>query len=158
MGMIRRFNDLAGLGWHGYWELLVLAILTWLAWHKHHYGAMDVKYAVYKILKAPLGFKRRVVEGVIGSLESRGLLEFICQSPVWRPGGWRKCPRDWRVTSEGYNWLSNKLSNLSLTIEDVLKQPSPHDVKNLVDNRIREIYKKHWERVRKYEEVAGRGI
>lgn len=100
-------------------------------------------------------FKERLAEETVYFLDARGYLEFACQGFGWRPGEWRRCPRDWRVTQRGHARLQELLQNLGLTLDDVIRQPSPTEVKNLIDGRIREVYREHWERVKRYEEVAG---
>jgi hypothetical protein len=148
----RRFNDLIGLGYEGYPVLLALALL---AWHEKRGARRSARSILEEILVGSTWFKKKVAEETVWCLDSRGYLEFACQDFRWRPGGWRRCPRDWRVTQRGYARLQELLQNIGLTVEDVLKQPSPIEVKNLIDGRIREVYREHWARVKHYEEVAG---
>jgi hypothetical protein len=155
LNMTRRFSDLAGLGDDGYFTLLALAVF---AWHSEHGRGRDAKRVLYKVLAGSSFYKARVAGSAIDRLNSLDYLSFECQSPIWKPRGWRACPRDWRLTVKGRERLGELLQNLGLTIEDVLKQPSPPDVKTLIDGRIRAIYREHWEKVRKYEEVAGHGF
>jgi hypothetical protein len=140
--------DLVGFGYEGYPVLLFLSLF---AWHTYHSRNVDARSVVREFVEGSEWFKRKVVVGVLGYLDSAGYLYFKCQSPVWRPMGWRRCPRDWEVTVPGYARLQQLLANLGLTVDDVLKQPSPSKVKELIDSRIREIYRGHWERVRAYE-------
>jgi hypothetical protein len=151
----RRFNDLVGLGYEGYPTLLALALY---AWHSRHSKGRDARFILYDILVGSKWFKSRVAGNIISILDSLGYLEFNCQTPTWRPLGWRRCPRDWRVTIRGYERLGELLSNLNLTLDDILKQPSPLEVKKLIDGRIRAIYREHWERVRRYEEYVSREV
>jgi hypothetical protein len=44
---------------------------------------------------------------------------------------------------------------MGLTLNDILAQPGPPDVKALLDGKVRELYAGHWARVRRYEEAAG---
>jgi hypothetical protein len=148
---MRRFNDPVGLGWRGYPVLLALAVL---AWHEHRGSKGHVASIVRDVLVGSEWFREKVAREVVSSFDSWGYLEFECQSPMWRPMGWRRCPRAWKLTARGYERLQQLLSNLGLAVEDVLKQPSPLDVKNLIDSRIKAIYRDHWERVRRYEEVV----
>lgn len=151
----RRFNDPVGFGYEGYPTLLALAVF---AWHSEHSRGKDAKRVLYKVLTGVKSYKARVAGLVIDRLNSLDYLSFECQSPLWKPRGWRACPRDWRLTAKGRERLGELLQNLGLTIEDVLRQPSPSDVKTLIDGRIRAIYREHWEKARKYEEVAGHGF
>jgi hypothetical protein len=152
---VRRFDDLIGLGYEGYPVLLALALY---AWHEKWGQRRSASSMLYEVLPGSDWFREKVARGVVSSLDSWGYLEFECQTPIWRPLGWRRCPWAWRLTVRGYERLQGLLSNIGLTLEDILKQPSPLEVKNLIDGRIRTIYKEHWERVRRYEEVvAGEG-
>ena len=151
---MRRFNDLIGLRYEGYPVLLFLSLF---AWHTYHSKSKDARSVVREVTEGSEWFKRKVVAGVIDYLDSAGYLYFKCQSPMWRPGGWRRCPRDWEVTVPGYARLQQLLSNLGLTVQDILQQPDPRSVKILIDGRIRDVYREHWERVRRFEEVAGEG-
>ena len=153
--MRRRFNDLVGLGFEGYPTLLALALY---AWHSRHSRGADARFILYDLLFGSKWFKSRVAGNIIFVLDSLGYLEFDCQTPIWRPGGWRRCPRDWRLTEMGYRRLQELLSNLGLTVEDVLRQPGPFEVKKLIDGRIRDMYREHWERVRRYEEYVSREV
>jgi hypothetical protein len=152
--MRRRFNDLVGLGYEGYPTLLALALL---AWYEKRGVRRSARSVLIEVLAGSDWFKKKVAEDVVSYLDSRGYLEFECQSPVWRPLGWRRCPKDWRVTVRGYERLQQLLSNLGITVEDVLGQPSPLDVKNLIDSRIKTVYREHWARVKRYMEVVGEG-
>jgi len=153
--MRRRFNDPIGLGREGYPTLLALALF---AWHSQHSKGRDARRVLGEVVLGPEWYRERVVGSIIYGLDAWGYLDFSCQSP-WRPGGWRRCPRDWELTERGYRRLQELLSNLGLTLEDILQQPSPRDVKALIDGRIRQLYREHWERVRRYEEVArGAGL
>jgi hypothetical protein len=147
----RRFNDLVGLGYEGYPVLLALALY---AWHEKRGRRRGARSVLEEVLVGSAWFKERVAEETVYLLDSRGYLEFACQDPWWRPGGWRRCPRDWKLTARGYDRLRELLQNLGLTLDDVIRQPSPLDVKNLIDGRIREVYREHWERVRRYEEAV----
>jgi len=147
----RRFNDPVGLGREGYPTLLALALF---AWHSQHSKGRDARRILYEVVVGPNWYRSRVVDGVLDSLNARGYLNFLCQSPMWKPGGWRRCTRDWKVTVTGYERLKEMLSNIGLTLEDVLVQPSPQEVKNIIDSRIRQVYRVHWGRIRRYEEVA----
>jgi hypothetical protein len=147
----RRFNDPAGLGYEGYWALIALAVL---AWYEGRGKRGDVRRTVYSVMVGPAWYKRRVADGIVSFFHVLDYLEFMC-ADSWKPGGWRACLKDWRVTEKGYEWLKGKLANLGLALEDVLGQPSPPDVKNLIDNRIKQIYKEHWARIRRYEEATG---
>jgi hypothetical protein len=153
--MMRRFDDLVGLGWQGYPVLLALALLVW---HEKRGQRRSASSILHEVLPGSDWFREKAARGVVSSLDSWGYLEFECQSPMWRPMGWRRCPRAWRLTVRGYERLQGLLQNIGLTLEDVLGQPSPLDVKNLVDSRIKAVYKEHWERVKRYmEAVAGEG-
>jgi hypothetical protein len=155
MGYARRFNDLIGLGYEGYPTLLALALY---AWHEKRGQRRSASSMLYEVLPGSDWFREKAARGVVSSLDSRGYLEFECQSLIWRPGGWRRCPKEWRLTVRGYERLQGLLQNIGLTLEDVLGQPSPLDVKKLIDSRIKAVYREHWERVRRYEEVvAGEG-
>jgi hypothetical protein len=152
----RRFNDLAGLRWHGYPILLALALF---AWSSEHSRGRDARRILYDVM---VGFtkwyKERVAYSILDALNSWGYLDFNCQTP-WKPRGWRRCPKEWKLTERGYARLQELLGNLNLTVDDILQQPSPQDVKALIDGRIRQLYREHWERVRRYEEVArGAGL
>jgi hypothetical protein len=149
----RRFNDLVGLGYEGYPTLLALALY---AWHSRHSKGRDARFILYDILVGSKWFKSRVVTNIISILDSLGYLEFKCQTPIWKPLGWRNCPKDWVVTVRGYERLQELLSNINLTLDDMLKQPDPFEVKKLIDGRIRAIYREHWERIRHYMEVVER--
>jgi hypothetical protein len=151
---MRGFSDLAGLGWQGYWPLLAMAVL---AWHEGRGRRGDVRRVVGAIIPGPDWYRRRVVRRVVGFFHSLGYLDFACVDR-WRSYGWRECPRSWKVTERGYDWLRGKLANLGLVLEDVLRQTDPLGVKNLIDGRIKAIYKEHWERVRRYEEVVGSSV
>jgi hypothetical protein len=151
----RRFNDPAGLGWQGYPALLALAVL---AWHEKRGQRRSASSILYEVLPGSDWFKKKVARAVVSGFDSWGYLEFKCQSPMWRPLGWRRCPRDWRLTERGYEVLQKLLGNLGLALDDILRQPGPLDVKNLIDSRIKTIYREHWERVRRYEVVAGGDI
>jgi hypothetical protein len=153
MGYARRFNDLVGLGFEGYPALLALALY---AWHERRGERRSASSILYEVLQGSEWFREKRARGVVSSLDSRGYLEFECQSPMWRPGGWRRCPRDWRLTEMGYRRLQELLGNLNLTVDDILQQPSPQDVKALIDGRIKTVYREHWERVRRYEEAVVR--
>jgi hypothetical protein len=151
----RRFNDPVGLGYEGYPVLLALALY---AWHERRGVRVSARSVLTEVLAGSDWFKKKVAEEVVWCLDSRGYLEFECQSPMWRPLGWRRCPRDWKLTVRGYERLQELLQNIGLTLDDVLRQPSPLNVKNLIDGRIKSIYKEHWERVRCYMEVAAREV
>jgi hypothetical protein len=151
LGM-RRFNDLVGLGWQGYPVLLALAVL---AWHESRGFRWHVASIIRDVLVGSDWFKSKLARDVVYAFVVWGYIRFGCQSPAWRHYGWRRCPRDWRVTEKGYARLRELLENIGLTLDDVLRQPSPLDVKNLVDSVIRAVYREHWERVRRYEEVVG---
>jgi hypothetical protein len=151
----RRFNDLIGLGYEGYPTLLALALY---AWHSRHSKGRDARFILYDILFGSKWFKSRVAGNIISVLDTLDYLEFNCQTPIWRPMGWRRCPRDWRVTARGYQRLQELLSRLGLTLDDILRQPDPFEVKKLIDGRIRDIYREHWERVRHYEEFVAREV
>jgi hypothetical protein len=148
---VRRFNDLVGLGYEGYWAVLALAVL---AWYENCGRRGDVRRILGGIISGPNGFRRRVVSRTVGFFYGLGYLEFMCVTR-WRPGGWRSCPKDWRIAQKGYEWLGGKLANLGVTLEDVLSQPDPLGVKNLIDGKIKQLYREHWAHVRHYEEVAG---
>jgi hypothetical protein len=152
MKTVRRFNDLIGLGYEGYPVLLALAIL---AWHEKRGRRRSATSILYEVLPGPGRFKNKTASGVVSSLDARGYLEFECQSPIWRPSGWRRCPRAWRLTVRGREKLQGLLQNIGLTLNDILAQPGPLDVKTLLDGKVRELYAEHWTRVRRYEEVAG---
>ncbi len=147
----RRFNDPAGLGYEGYWAVLALATLAWYEGRGKH---GDVRRIIYSVMVGPLWYKRRVADDIIGFLYVLDYLEFLCVDR-WKPGGWRACPKDWRATEKGYEWLKGKLTNLGLALEDILRQPDPSEVKNLIDNKIKQLYREHWTRVKRYEEVVG---
>jgi hypothetical protein len=149
--MRRRFDDLVGLGYEGYPALLALAVL---AWHESRGSRGHVASIVRDVLVGSEWFKKKLAYDVVYALNIRGCIEFSCQGPVWKRGGWRRCPRGWRLTERGYGRLRELLQNIGLTLDDVLKQASPTDVKNLLDSRIKQLYHEHWERVRRYEEVA----
>jgi hypothetical protein len=145
---MRRFNDPVGLGREGYPVLLSLALF---AWHTYHSRGVDARRVVLEVLVGSDWFKRKVVWSVLSCLDSLGYLFFECQSPIWRPGGWRRCPKNWDITVAGYARLQELLQNLGLTVEDVIRQPSPLDVKALIDSKIKAIYREHWERIKAYE-------
>ena len=147
----RRFNDLIGLGYEGYPTLLALALF---AWHSQRSKGRDARGVLKDALVGSDWFKKKMARIVVDSLDSRGYLEFECQNPIWRPMGWLRCPRGWRLTVRGCERLQGLLQNIGLTLEDVLGQPSPLDVKNLIDSRIKAVYREHWERVRQYEEAT----
>jgi hypothetical protein len=149
----RRFNDLIGLGYEGYPTLLALALY---AWHSRHSKGRDARFILYDILVGSKWYKSRVTNGILGILDSLGYLEFKCQSPIWRPLGWRNCPKDWSVTVRGFERLQELLSNINLTLDDILKQPSPFEVKKLIDDRIKAIYREHWSKVKRYEDTVAR--
>jgi hypothetical protein len=152
---VRRLDDLVGLGYDGYPALLALALY---AWHEKRGLRRSASSILYEILSGSDWFKEKTARGAVSSLDSRGYVDFECQSPTWRPEGWRRCPKAWRLTVRGYERLQGLLSNIGLTLDDVLSKPSPVEVKNLIDGRIREVYREHWDRVRRYEEaVAGEG-
>jgi hypothetical protein len=151
MRMMRRFNDPLGLGWEGYPTLLALALF---AWHSKHSKGVDARRVLSEVVVGSDWFRKRVVRNVIDSINFWGYLDFECQLQTWRFVSWRECPRDWRVTFMGYARLQELLSNLNLTLNDILQQTNPQSVKKLIDDRIREIYKEHWERVRRYEAAA----
>jgi hypothetical protein len=153
MRRMRRFDDLVGFGWQGYPTLLALALL---AWHEKRGLIWDARRILGMVVVGSEWYRKRFVRDVISSLDSWGYLDFSCQSPIWRPLGWLRCPRDWRLTELGRERLQELLSNLNLTLDDVLKQPNQFEVKMLIDNRIREIYKEHWERVRAYEATVSK--
>jgi len=148
----RGFDDLAGLGWQGYPALLALALF---AWHEKHARGRDARDILHEVLQGPVRFKRKTAGGAVSSLDSWGYIEFECQSPIWRPGGWRGCPKAWKLTARGYGRLQELLQNMGLTLNDILAQPGPPDVKALLDGKVRELYAGHWARVRRYEEAAG---
>jgi hypothetical protein len=152
----RRFNDPAGLRRHGYTILLALALF---AWSSRHSRGLDARRVLYNVMAGfTKWYRERVAHSIIDALDSWGYLDFSCQSP-WRPGGWRRCPREWKLTERGYARLQELLGNLGLTLDDILQQPSPSEVKALIDGRIRQLYREHWERVRRYEEAArGAGL
>jgi hypothetical protein len=149
---VRRFNDLIGLGYESYPTLLALATL---AWHERRGLRRSATSILREVLPGPDRFKNKTAKEAVSSLDARGYLEFECQSPIWRPGGWRRCPRAWRLTVRGREKLQGLLQNMGLTLNDILAQPSPLDVKTLLDGRVRELYAGHWARVRRYEEAAG---
>jgi hypothetical protein len=148
---LRKYSDLLGLGREGYPVLLALALY---AWHERRGRRRSARSVLEEVLVGSERFKERVAEETVYLLDSRGYLGFACQDPLWKPGGWRRCPRDWRLTERGYDRLRELLRNLGLTLDDIIVQPSPLDVKNLIDSRIREAYREHWERVRRYEEAT----
>jgi hypothetical protein len=148
---MRRFNDPVGLGREGYPVLLALVLF---AWHEYNSRGRDARSVVRDVLTGSDWFRKKVAWSVLSCLDSLGYLFFKCQSPIWRPQGWRACPRDWSITVAGYARLRELLANLSLTVDDVLKQPSPLDVKVLIDSRIKAIYREHWERIKAYEAVV----
>jgi hypothetical protein len=150
---VRRSNDPAGLGHEGYPALLALALY---AWHSGHSGGGDARSILHDFLSGSKRFKSRVANSIIASLDSLGYLEFNCQTPIWRPLGWRRCPKDWRVTVRGYERLEELLSSINLALDDILKQPNPFEVKKLIDGRIRAVYRELWARVRRYEELVAR--
>ena len=150
--MGRGFDDLAGLGWQGYPALLALALF---AWHEKHARGRDARDILHEVLQGPVRFKRKTAGGAVSSLDSWGYIEFECQSPVWRPGGRHGCPKAWKLTARGYERLQALLQNIGLTLNDMLAQPGPPDVKALLDGKVRELYAGHWARVRRYEEAAG---
>lgn len=147
---MRRFHDVVGLGADGYPLLLALALF---AWHSQNSKGRDARRVLREVLVGPDWYRSRAVREILDSLSARGYLDFQCQTPM-KPGNWRRCTRDWKVTEEGYKWLKGKLSNLGLTLEDVLVQPNPLEVKKIIDSRIKQFYRVHWGRVRRYEEVA----
>jgi hypothetical protein len=146
-----RFHNLLGFGHESYTVLLALSLF---AWHTYHSRGVDARRVLKEVLVGSDWFKKRVVASILTYMDSCGYLYFKCQSPFWRPGGWRRCHKDWEVTVPGYARLQQLLDNLGLRVEDVLKQPDPHSVKKLLDERIRLLYREHWERVRRYEETV----
>jgi hypothetical protein len=146
-----RFHNLLGFGHESYMVLLALSLF---AWHTYHSRGVDARRVVREVLIGSDWFKKRVVASILTYMDSNEYLYFKYQSPFWRPGDWRRCPRDWEVTVPGYARLQQLLDNLGLKVEDVLKQPDPHSVKKLLDERIRLFYREHWERVRRYEEAV----
>ena len=153
---VRRFNDLAGLGWQGYPALLALAVL---AWHEGRGSGGHVARILTGVLAGSDWFKEKLAYDTVYALCAWGYLDFGCLGNRWQPWGWRRCPRDWELTERGYRRLQELLSNLGLTLNDILRQPSPQDVKALIDGRIRQLYRQHWERVRRYEEATrGAGL
>jgi hypothetical protein len=151
----RRFNDLIGLGFEGYPALLALAVL---AWHEGRGSGGHVVGILKDVLVGSDWFREKLAYDAVYVLDVRGYLEFKCQNPVWKHGNWRRCPRDWRLAEAGYRRLQELLGNLGLTLSDIQRQPSPRDVKALIDGRIRQLYREHWARVKRYEEVAGLGF
>jgi hypothetical protein len=152
---MRRFDDPVGLWDTSYPVLLALALF---AWYEGRGRRGDARYILFKVFKGPTWFKSRIVGDLLDQLDAWGYLEFECQNPFWKPMGWYGCPRAWRLSIRGRERLETLLSNLGLTVDGVLGQPSPLDVKNLIDSRIKAVYREHWERVRRYEEVvAGEG-
>jgi hypothetical protein len=150
---MRRFNDPIGLGREGYPALLFLSLF---AWHTYHSKNVDARSVVREVVVGSEWRKRVVVSSVLGYLDSAGYLHFQCQSPIWRPGGWRMCPRDWDITVAGYARLQQLLANLGLTVNDILQQPNPHSVKTLLDDRIRQIYRELWSKIKKYEDEVSK--
>jgi len=147
----RRLIDLVGFGYEGYPVLLSLAFF---AWHTYRSKGVDARSVVRELLVGSEWFKKKVTWSILSYLDSSGYLYFRCQSPIWRPGGWRRCPREWEITVPGYARLQQLLANLGLTVQDILKQPDPSSVKALIDSKIKELYHEHWERVRAYEAAA----
>jgi hypothetical protein len=148
---MRGFNDPAGLGWQGYPALLALALF---AWHEKRNLKWDARRILGMVVVGHDWYRKRFVRSVISSLDSWGYLRFECQSFIWRPLGWLKCPREWGLTELGRARLQELLFNIGLAPDTVLKQPNQFEVKALIDNRIRQLYREHWERVRRYEAVA----
>jgi hypothetical protein len=150
---MRRFNDPIGLGREGYPVLLFLSLF---AWHTYHSKNVDARSVVREVVVGSEWRKRVVVSSVLGYLDSAGYLYFQCQSPIWRPGGWRNCPKAWDITVAGYARLQQLLANLGLTVNDILQQPNPHSVKTLLDDRIRQLYRELWSKIKEYEDAASK--
>jgi hypothetical protein len=148
MRRMRRFNDPVGLGFHSYWELLALALF---AWHEKRSLIWDARRILGMVVFGHEWFRKRFVRSVISSLDSWHYIHFECQSFIWRPEGWRECPSKWRLTDWGREKLQELLANIGLSLDTVLKQPNQFEVKGLIDNRIRSIYRELWERIRRYE-------